>query len=100
SLEETIQSEVLEELDLEVKHLPQFHTYSDPNSDCHSVEVVFLLKAIKPPQAANGVVSAQVYTLDQIPWDQMSAGDTQILRDYLKGRSFLDPMKSAFRPPF
>src|SRR5512135_3120204 len=53
SLEKTAVREAMEETDLEVKLIRQFHTYSDPKRDPrhHSISTVFIAKAKGVPQA-------------------------------------------------
>jgi 8-oxo-dGTP diphosphatase len=100
-VEEALQREALDEVNLDLKELTQFHVYSDPMRDLryHSVEVTFTAKTKLSPQAGGDARRVRVVGLSQIPWDSLTLGHAEVLRDYLKGRQVHDPFRSAFRPP-
>lgn len=87
-VEAAIRREMMEEVNLELLDLRQFHVYSDPKRDDrhHSVEVTHLAKAISLPVAGDDAAKAFVVALDQIPWDEMAFDHAQILHDYVKYR--------------
>ncbi len=101
-VEDTLRSEARGELNLELKELSIFRIYSDPNRDprCHVVDITYLTKVGAQPVAGVDVLDAKVFGIDHIPWTSLGLDHAQIIRDYLKGRSVLDPFKHAFKPPF
>lgn len=89
TVEDAIRREMLEEVNLELQNLRQFHVYSDPKRDFrhHSVEVTFTAVSLQAPQAGDDAAAAFVVPLDQIPWDEMAFDHAAILKDYLLARS-------------
>lgn len=94
TVEEAIRREMLEEVNLELVDLKQFHVYSDPKRDFrhHSIEVTYLAKAFKKPQAGDDAAKAYIYKLDELPFSKMAFDHSLILQDYLNYRkgSFSD----------
>jgi 8-oxo-dGTP diphosphatase len=76
---------MMEEVNLELHDLRQFHVYSDPSRDFrhHSVEVTHLAKAFNLPAAGDDAAKAFVVKIEDIPWNELAFDHAQILRDYL-----------------
>jgi 8-oxo-dGTP diphosphatase len=89
TVEEAVRREMMEEVNLELHGLRQFHVYSDPSRDFrhHSVEVAHLAKAFHAPRAGDDAAEAWVVKLADIPWDNLAFDHAQILQDYLLFRS-------------
>lgn len=88
TVEEAIRREMMEEVNLELEDLQQFHVYSDPQRDFrhHSVEITHLAKAYKIPVAGDDAAQAFVVKIEDIPWDNLAFDHALILRDYLQTR--------------
>jgi len=86
TVENAVRREMLEEVNLELHDLQQFHVYSDPSRDFrhHSVEVTHLAKAFKSPTAGDDAAKAFVVKLEDIPWKELAFDHAQILQDYLE----------------
>lgn len=89
TVENAIRREMMEEVNLELHDLKQFHVYSDPNRDFrhHSVEVTHLASAHSLPTAGDDAAKAFVVKLEDIPWSKLAFDHAQILRDYLNYRN-------------
>lgn len=85
TVETAIRREMMEEVNLELQDLQQFHVYSDPTRDFrhHSVEVTHLAKAYCQPVAGDDAAKAFVVKIEDIPWKEFAFDHAQILRDYL-----------------
>jgi len=85
TVENAIRREMMEEVNLELQDLRQFHVYSDPSRDFrhHSVEVTHLAKAFSQPTAGDDAAKAFVVKTENIPWNELAFDHAQILRDYL-----------------
>lgn len=88
TVEAAVRREMMEEVNLDLQDLKQFHVYSEPTRDFrhHSVEVTHLAKAYKAPAAGDDAAQAFVVKLDDIPWGELAFDHAQILRDYLNYR--------------
>jgi 8-oxo-dGTP diphosphatase len=77
--------EALEETGLELTHLRQFHTYSDPSRDPrgHMVSVVFTARATGSPKGGDDARIARAFTPDDLPEDIVFDHRT-IIDDYFK----------------
>lgn len=91
TVENAVRREMMEEVNLELQELKQFHVYSDPKRDFrhHSVEVTHLAKAYSSPTAGDDAAKAFVVNLENIPWKEMAFDHAQILSDYLDYRNGL-----------
>ncbi len=60
TVEAAIRREMMEEVNLQLEDLKQFHVYSDPKRDFrhHSVEVTYLAKAHRKPRAGDDAAQA------------------------------------------
>lgn len=85
TIETAIRREMMEEVNLELEGLRQFHVYSDPTRDSrfHAVEITYLAVANKLPVAGDDAARVFVVKCDEIPWDELAFDHAQILRDYL-----------------
>lgn len=85
TVENAIRREMMEEVNLELHNLRQFHVYSDPNRDFrhHSVEVTYLAIAYNEPFAGDDAAKAFVVKFEDIPWNELAFDHAQILKDYL-----------------
>lgn len=99
TVEQAVRREMMEEVNLELENLQQFHVYSDPDRDFrhHTVEVTHLAKSQMKPTAGDDAAKAFIVPLDQIPWKELAFDHAQILRDYLELRHG-DPSKQVLKP--
>ena len=95
TVENAIRREMMEEVNLELFDLHQFHVYSDPTRDFrhHSVEVTYLAKAYQRPKSGDDAAKAWISKISDIPWDNMAFDHAKILKDYLKWKN--DPRTST-----
>ncbi len=89
TVEDAVRREMMEEVNLELHDLRQFHVYSDPTRDFrhHSVEVTHVAKAFKSPTAGDDAAQAWVVKIEDIPWDNLAFDHAVILKDYLSYRA-------------
>jgi 8-oxo-dGTP diphosphatase len=89
TVEHAVRREMMEEVNLELSDLKQFHVYSDPTRDFrhHSVEVTYFAKAYKLPKAGDDAAKAFIVKLEDIPWDDLAFDHAQILKDYLEWKN-------------
>ena len=89
TVEQAVRREMMEEVNLELENLKQFHVYSDPERDFrhHSVEVTHIATAHAMPEAGDDAAKAFVVPFAEIPWDGLAFDHAQILRDYLAYRN-------------
>lgn len=85
TVENAIRREMMEEVNLELNDLRQFHVYSDPLRDFrhHSVEVTHTAKAFKSPTAGDDAAKAFVVKLEDIPWSELAFDHAKVLQDYI-----------------
>ena len=74
--------EALEETNLEVELVRQFHTYSDPGRDPrhHTASTVFIARASGTPRGADDALQAKVFTRNNLPklaFDHIQVGSKQ-----------------------
>ena len=84
SLETAAAREAKEETSLDVHHLRQFHTYSDPSRDArlHTISVVFCGDGHGILQAGDDAAFAKVFHADELP--PLAFDHDQILQDYFQ----------------
>ena len=89
TVENAIRREMMEEVNLDLNDLRQFHVYSDPSRDFrhHSVEVAHVAKAYKNPTAGDDAAKAFIVKLEDIPWNELAFDHAQVLKDYLEWRN-------------
>lgn len=89
TVENAIRREMMEEVNLELHELRQFHVYSDPTRDFrhHSVEVTHIAKAYQSPIAGDDAAKAFIVKLDDIPWNELAFDHALVLKDYLEWRN-------------
>jgi 8-oxo-dGTP diphosphatase len=89
TVENAIRREMMEEVNLELYDLRQFHVYSDPTRDFrhHSVEVAHVAKAYQSPTAGDDAAKAFIVKLDNIPWTELAFDHALVLKDYLEWRN-------------
>jgi 8-oxo-dGTP diphosphatase len=89
TVENAIRREMMEEVNLELNDLRQFHVYSDPKRDFrhHSVEVAHIAKANQLPTAGDDAAKAFVVKLEDIPWTELAFDHALVLKDYLEWRN-------------
>lgn len=89
TVENAVRREMMEEVNLELQDLKQFHVYSEPSRDFrhHSVEVTHVAKAFSLPAAGDDAAKAFVVKIDDIPWNDLAFDHAQILHDYLDYKS-------------
>lgn len=78
----------MEEVNLHLNELRQFHVYSEPVKDCdyHSVAVIYVAKAYQLPKAGDDAAEAFVVKVEEIPWSELVFDHAQVLRDYIEWR--------------
>ncbi|HRW58749.1 MAG TPA: NUDIX hydrolase [Chlamydiales bacterium] len=88
TVEQAVRREMLEEVNLELEDLMQFHVYSDPSRDFrhHSVEVTHIAKAYSIPHAGDDAAKAFIVKIQDIPWNDLAFDHALILKDYLQWR--------------
>lgn len=89
TVESAVRREMMEEVNLPLEDLRQFHVYSDPARDFrhHSVEVAHTAKASSRPTAGDDAAKAFVVQLDDIPWTELAFDHAQVLKDYIDWRN-------------
>ncbi|MCY3974628.1 MAG: NUDIX hydrolase [Simkaniaceae bacterium] len=95
TVEDAVRREMMEEVNLELHDLRQFHVYSDPARDFrhHSVEVTYVAKAFSNPIAGDDAAQAWVVEVENIPWGHLAFDHAVVLRDYLSHRSGDDQVR-------
>ncbi|MGK5595076.1 MAG: NUDIX domain-containing protein [Parachlamydiaceae bacterium] len=88
TVENAVRREMMEEVNLQLVDLRQFHVYSDPTRDFrhHSVEVAHVAKAFECPKAGDDAAKAFVVSLEDIPWGELAFDHAQVLKDYIAWR--------------
>jgi 8-oxo-dGTP diphosphatase len=89
TVENAVRREMLEEVNLSLNDLRQFHVYSDPARDFrhHSVEVAHVAKAFQEPKAGDDAAKAFIVKLEDIPWTELAFDHAQVLKDYIDWRN-------------
>ncbi len=89
TVENAIRREMMEEVNLELNDLRQFHVYSDPARDFrhHSVEVAHVAKAYQSPTAGDDAAKAFIVKLEDIPWTELAFDHALVLKDYLEWKN-------------
>jgi 8-oxo-dGTP diphosphatase len=89
TVENAVRREMMEEVNLNLSDLKQFHVYSDPSRDFrhHSVEVAHVAKAYELPKAGDDAAQAFVVKLEDIPWSELAFDHAQVLKDYMDWRN-------------
>ncbi|CCQ90952.1 NUDIX hydrolase [Nitrospina gracilis 3/211] len=87
SLESAAIREAREEIQLDVRLLGQFHSYSRPDRDprVHCISTVFLARAEGEPKAADDARNCALFPHDRLP-EELAFDHAEILRDYLSNR--------------
>jgi len=85
SLEEAAAREAMEETNLDVKLIKQFHTYSDPKRDPrhHSISTVYIAKAKGKPKAKDDALEIGIFDESNLP-DEIAFDHRSILKDYFR----------------
>ncbi len=88
-LRNAVRREMMEEVNLHLTDLRQFHVYSDPTRDFrhHSVEVAHTAKSFQLPIAGDDAAKAFVVKLEDIPWSELAFDHFQVLKDYIECRN-------------
>ena len=83
TVEEAVRREMMEEVNLDLYDLKQFHVYSDPERDTrqHNIAVVFLAKAKGKPIAGDDAKGAGLFGPDNLP-EPLCFDHPQIINDY------------------
>ena len=86
SVEDALKREMKEETILDVKIQKLLNVYSDPNRDprFHTVSCVFVCKASGYPKGSDDAKEAYVYTLEELPWDELVFDHKKILTDFIE----------------
>jgi 8-oxo-dGTP diphosphatase len=85
SVEDALKREMQEETNLDVEIEKLLGVYSNPKRDprFHTASVVFIAKAKGQPKGGDDAKEAKLYTLEEIPMDQLVFDHGDILKDYL-----------------
>jgi 8-oxo-dGTP diphosphatase len=88
SVEEALLREMKEETHLDVEISRLLGVYSNPKRDprFHTASVVFIVKAQGHPRAGDDAKETKLYTLEEIPMEQLVFDHRDILTDYLSTR--------------
>ena len=99
TVENAVRREMMEEVNLELHDLRQFHVYSEPTRDFrhHSIEVTHVAKAYELPKAGDDAAKAFIVSFNDIPWDELAFDHAKILKDYLDWKNGQDE-KSMLKP--
>lgn len=89
TVENAIRREMMEEVNLTLEDLRQFHVYSEPTRDFrhHSVEVAHTARAHKLPTAGDDAAKTFVVKLEDIPWKELAFDHALVLKDYMTWRN-------------
>lgn len=92
TVETAVRREMMEEVNLQLDDLRQFHVYSEPTRDFrhHTVEVTHVAKAYQMPIAGDDAAKAFVVKFEDIPWKELAFDHAQVLHDYLIWRSGIE----------
>lgn len=87
SAEDAAVREAMEETNLRLEGLRQFHVYSDPRRDCrmHTITTVFAARGVGEARAADDARTVRVFAPGEIP-GEMAFDHRAILEDYLADR--------------
>ncbi|HDY70115.1 MAG TPA: NUDIX hydrolase [Nitrospirae bacterium] len=87
TIEDAVRREAKEETGLDIDHVKQFHTYSDPKRDLrhHTVTVMFIATASGTPKAGDDAGKAEIFTRETLP-EKIAFDHRQILEDDFSGR--------------
>ena len=87
TIEQAAQREAMEETQLEIDLLQQFHVYSDPTRDprLHTISIVFLAKAKGEPKAGDDAKAIGIFLPDHLPVN-LCFDHGKILADYYQYR--------------
>jgi len=88
SVEEALRREMKEETNLDVQISSLLGVYSDPKRDprFHTASVVYVARAQGQPKGGDDAKEAKLYTLEEIPLDQLVFDHVKIVKDYLLSR--------------
>ena len=88
SVEDALMREMKEEISLDVNILELHGVYSDPKRDkrFHTVSITYICKAHGVPKGSDDAKEANIYQLENIPFDELVFDHKKILQDYLKKR--------------
>ncbi len=88
SLEKAAIREAKEETSLDIMHLKQFGSYSDPDRDprFHTISTVFIATAQGEPHAQDDAAEIGVFTREEIDFS-LAFDHEKILNDYYKVKS-------------
>ncbi|MDP8265161.1 MAG: NUDIX hydrolase [Candidatus Aceula lacicola] len=85
SLEIAVQREAMEETNLKLENLKQFHTYSEPNRDprFHTIDTVFIAKGVGVPKSGDDAKNLKVVPYDELLGGSYAFDHKKILEEYL-----------------
>ena len=84
-VEEAAVREAKEETGLDVKLKDLLYVYSDPKRDprFHTITTVFIAEAQGTPRGMDDAEKAKVFSIENIPFDELVFDHAKILKDYL-----------------
>jgi len=87
-VEEALRREMKEETNLDVQISSLLGIYSDPKRDprFHTASVVYVVQAQGQPKGGDDAKEAKLYTLKEIPFDELVFDHGKIVKDYLLSR--------------
>ncbi len=85
-VESAVVREMKEEISLDVKIIKLLGLYSDPARDprFHTASAVYICKAYGRPVGADDAKEASIYSLNNIPLEQLVFDHRKIVEDYLR----------------
>jgi len=88
SAEQTAIREAKEETNLEISHLQQFHTYSQPGRDprFHTLTVVFFAQANGELKAGDDAKEARFFHIDKLP-DNIAFDHREIIEAFFTAKA-------------
>lgn len=86
SLETAVRREAMEETNLKLEKLRQFHTYSDPGRDprFHTIDTVFIAQGVGKPKSGDDAQDLKIVPYDELLKGSYAFDHKQILEEYLK----------------
>lgn len=86
TLEQAAIREAKEETSLDVEIVSLLGCYSDPSRDprFHTISTVFVAKGKGVLKPKDDAAKAKIFSLNEIPWNDLAFDHAQILKDYLR----------------
>ncbi|MCX5681893.1 MAG: NUDIX hydrolase [Candidatus Omnitrophica bacterium] len=88
SLETAVRREAMEETNLKLENLRQFHTYSDPKRDprFHTIDAVFIAKGVGTPKSGDDAKNLKIVPYEDLLKGSYAFDHKQIIKEYMRAR--------------